>query len=336
MIEALFYEKKEERAVQCRLCGHECIIRPGKRGICCVRENKEGTLYSLNSDRLISSSVDPIEKKPLYHFLPGSSAFSIAAMGCNFHCSFCQNVSISQVSCSEGVYGQKITFEDVLKAALQSGAASLSYTYSEPTVFYEMVRGVGVLAREKGLKNTLVSNGFMSDDVARDMLSFMDGANIDLKFFRDESYRKLTGGNLEKVKSSIEIFAGSPSLWIEITTLLIPGINDSTEELKALSSWIASLDKNIPWHISRFFPHHKMIDKRPTPVSTLERAYETGKEQGLKFVYLGNVYDPDRENTICPSCGEVLIRRSGFWIDALHVLDGKCRYCRSEIPGVWK
>ena len=336
MIEALFYQKCENASVQCLLCGHMCRIAPGKRGICCVRENRDGTLFSLNADRLVSASSDPIEKKPLYHFLPGSSAFSVAAMGCNFRCSFCQNSSISQVSCHEPVSGQKINGDDIVKAAVQSGSASIAYTYSEPTVFYEMVREAGLLAAKKGLKNVIVSNGFMSDETAREMLDFIDGANIDLKFFKDETYRKYTGGNLEKVKSSIEIFAKSASLWLEITTLIIPGLNDSDEELRQMASWIASQNVNIPWHISRFSPQYKMTDRQATPSDTLQRAWSIGREQGLRFVYLGNIHDPEHEHTYCPGCEKVVIKRTGYWIDEMHMEGGFCRYCGTEISGIWK
>lgn len=336
MIEALFYTKNNDKSVTCSLCGHGCIIKEGKRGICEVRENINGVLYSLNSDLLISSASDPIEKKPLYHFLPGSTAFSIAAMGCNLKCSFCQNSSISQVSSKEPVEGQKISWSDIILAAKRSNASSIAYTYSEPTVFYEMVKGVGMIARQEGLKNILVTNGFMSDVVAHEMLSFIDGANVDLKFFNNENYKKLTNGDLEKVKSSIEIFAHADSFHLEITTLLIPGINDTVDELVNMASWIASLDINIPWHISRFFPQYKMLDKSSTTKDTLELAYRIGKEQGLKYVYLGNVHDRDREHTYCHKCEKAVIKRTGYWIDDININDGFCKYCGTEVSGVWK
>jgi len=256
-------------------------------------------------------------------------------MGCNFKCTFCQNSSISQVLCNETVEGEKVTWDTVLDAAFRSNAKSIAYTYSEPTVFYEMVKGVGMPAKEKGLKNVIVSNGFMSDDAAEEMVSFIDGANIDLKFFDPETYRKYTNGNLEKVKSSIEIFADASSFWLEVTTLIIPGLNDSDEELQQIASWIASLDGNIPWHISRFFPHFKMKNINSTSPEILKKAYDIGKTAGLKYVYLGNFHDPAHEHTYCSVCGKAVIKRTGYWIDENSVSGGFCGHCGSEIAGVW-
>jgi pyruvate formate lyase activating enzyme len=335
MREALFYSRLEKNRVKCRLCGHGCVIAPGKRGLCCVRENREGTLYSLNSGLLAACNNDPIEKKPLYHFYPGSKAFSIAAAGCNFKCPFCQNCSISQVSCTDSLEGDPVTAEDIVQGAVRAQALSIAYTYSEPTVFYEMVREVSLKAQERGLKNVLVSNGYMSDEAAKEMSSFIHAANIDLKFFSEDGYRKYTGGHLEKVKSSIEIFVKSGKTWVEITTLVIPGINDSDDELRELAGWIASLDRGIPWHVSRFFPQYRMMDREPTSSAVLEKAYRIGKDQGLEYIYLGNLHGSEHEHTCCPGCGSQVIVRDGYRIEKFLLEKGSCVSCGTRISGRW-
>jgi pyruvate formate lyase activating enzyme len=335
MKEALFYSGLEKDRVKCRLCGHGCVIAPGKRGLCCVRENQGGTLFSLNYGLLAACNNDPIEKKPLYHFQPGSTSFSIAAVGCNFKCPFCQNCYISQVSCTDPIEGDAVSADDIVKGALKAGSSSIAYTYGEPTVFYEMMKDVSQKALVKGLKNVLVSNGYMSDEAAQEMSSFIHAANIDLKFFTEEGYRKYAGGHLEKVKSSIEVFVKSGKTWVEITTLLVPGLNDSEAELRELAGWIASVGADIPWHVSRFFPQYQMLDKEPTPSSALEKAYRIGKEEGLKYIYIGNLRSAEFEHTYCAECGKPVIIRDGFWIEELLIEKGACKFCKSRIPGCW-
>ncbi len=333
MIEALFYDKIENGYVKCRLCGHNCVIPPDKKGVCRVRKNIGGKLYSLNSDKIVASALDPIEKKPLYHFLPGSFSFSVASAGCNFNCPFCQNYSISHI---EEVFGEKIDFKDIVRNAVYEKAESISYTYSEPTVFYELVKNVSLMAKKRGIKNVIVSNGFMSDEVAEEMSSFIDGANIDLKFFSNDSYKRYTSGNLDKVKSSIEILH-KKGVWVELTTLIIPGLNDSDEELDEMSKWIVSLDADIPWHISRFFPQYKMLDKDITPLATLKKAYEIGKSNGIRHIYIGNVRSVEEyESTYCWKCGKLLIKRNGFYVLKNDIEEGLCPECGAEIKGLWK
>jgi pyruvate formate lyase activating enzyme len=318
--------------VHCFLCAHHCRVAPGTRGLCGVRENREGVLYALTYGLPISAAVDPIEKKPLFHFLPGTLSFSIATVGCNFACSFCQNADISQMPSDRGIIrGSALAAEDVVRQAVDTGCRSVSYTYTEPTVFLEYARDCAVLARGAGLKNVFVTNGYMT----KQALDLMDGdlhaANVDLKAFSDDFYRAVVGARLKPVLDSIRRLV-SMGVWVEVTTLLIPGKNDGDEELRSIAAFLASIDPDIPWHVSRFFPTYKMLDVSPTPVSSLERAVTIGSEEGLRFVYAGNVSGHDSESTRCPSCGEVVIERRGFAIRRRRLDDGRCRACGAELP----
>jgi pyruvate formate lyase activating enzyme len=319
-------------AVHCFLCPHHCHIAPGERGRCGVRENRDGALVALTYEFPISAAVDPIEKKPLFHFLPGSLTFSIATVGCNFTCLFCQNSDISQMPRDQGVIrGSHFSVEEVVARALDTGCRSISYTYTEPTIFFEYARDCARLAVSKGLRNVFVSNAFMT----RQALDMIDGdlhaANIDLKGFSDDYYREVVGAPLKPVLDSIRRMV-ERGVWVEVTTLLIPGRNDSDEELRGLTRFLVSVNPDIPWHVSRFHPTYRMTDVPPTPVGSIERALRIGREEGLRFVYGGNVVGHDSESTLCPSCNERVIERRGFAISRTRLDGNKCRTCGTEIP----
>jgi pyruvate formate lyase activating enzyme len=327
--EAMFYKKLENNKLQCLLCSHYCTISPGKRGICRVRENQEGVLYSLNYRKLIAANIDPIEKKPLFHFYPGSQSYSIAAMGCNFRCLHCQNWSISQPE-RDVIEGQVVSPEKVVQNALNSGCLSISYTYTEPTIYFETAFEISQLARQKGLKNVFVTNGYISPDALNNFAPYLDAANIDLKAMSDSFYREVCGAKLKPVLDRIKQYY-ELGIWIEITTLIIPGYNDKDDELEAIAQFIADIDREIPWHISAFYPTYKLDNVPATPVSALQRAYQIGRDRGLRYVYEGNV--GQGENTDCPSCGKIVIKRQYFSAEN-RVEDGKCPFCGENIHGI--
>ncbi|MEN6465018.1 MAG: AmmeMemoRadiSam system radical SAM enzyme [Syntrophaceae bacterium] len=332
--EASLYTRKEEGRTSCCLCSHRCNIAPGKFGICNVRENVEGTLYTHSYGLLIARHIDPVEKKPLYHFQPGSLSYSIAAAGCNFQCEFCQNWEISQIKEVKklGLQSMKAEPRQIVEAALRSGCRSISYTYTEPTIFFEFARDTGVLAKEAALRNVFVTNGFMTGEALNEARSFLDAANVDLKSFRDDYYRKVCKGRLDPVLKSIAKMR-EHQVWVEVTTLIVPGLNDSDEELKDIAGFLAGLDVNIPWHISRFHPQYKMGGAESTPMETLNRAYRIGKEAGLRFVYQGNVIGKGN-HTYCYNCDRLLIERSGFNVGRNETREGKCPGCNSPIAGL--
>ncbi len=333
MKEAMFWESKDKHQVQCNLCHHRCVIQPGQRGICCVRENRSGVLYSLVYGKASAQAVDPIEKKPLYHFLPGTGSFSIATRGCNFKCLHCQNCHLSQVSTNESFSGDiSISPDQIVKSANEYGCQSISYTYTEPTVFYEYVYDTAQIAGRNGLRNALVTNGYTTPQALRQLAPYIDAANIDLKFFRDDLYRKICGARLKGVLDTIGTY-WELGIWIEITTLIIPFHNDSEDQLIGIAKFIASLSTNIPWHISAFYPMHKLTNVPPTPLSALIKARETGLAQGLKHIYMGNV--SERADTLCPECQAVLIERGRFRILSNQMDRGRCPVCHTEIAGVW-
>lgn len=287
------YEKLSDKKVKCGLCNHCCIINDGKRGICGVRENKKGKLYSLVYGRIIAEHIDPIEKKPLYHFMPGSFSLSIATIGCNFKCLHCQNSDISQISKQEIIsnkqWGKEKSPKEIVQDALESNCPSISYTYTEPTIFLEFAFDCMKLAKKKGLKNIWVSNGYMTKKVLDLITPYLDAINVDLKSFSEDFYRDICGVKLRPVLDNL-IDIKKRGIHLEITTLVIPGKNDSEKELKQVAAFIKKkLGKDIPWHVSRFFPHHEFLNMMPTPVEKILRAVEIGKEAGLKFVYTGNV-----------------------------------------------
>ena len=337
MKEAMFYQAGDDNKVKCFLCSHHCVIKPGKRGICGVRENREGVLYSLVYGRLVAENVDPIEKKPLFHFLPGSRSYSISTVGCNFRCMHCQNYNISQYPhLTDGdITGTSRSPEDVVDDAQRSRCQSISYTYVEPTIFYEFARDCSVLAHDRGIKNVFVSNGYMTPEVTRDLAPLLDGINIDVKAFTDDFYKKICKARLQPVLDNV-VLMHELGVWVEVTTLLIPGLNDSPEELQDIARFIKGVDPGMPWHVTAFFPTYKLTDREATPVATLKKARDIGLAAGLKYVYEGNIPGQGGENTYCPSCGTESISRFGFSIRNLNVENGKCTKCGEKIEGVWE
>lgn len=331
---ALLWEPLPEGRVQCHLCAHECHIAAGEVGVCRVRKNVNGRLFSLNADRVCAVHLDPIEKKPLHHFLPGSTSFSLAAMGCNFRCRFCQNHTISMVAGEEEIQGEPWAVEVLVEQARRSGAASISYTYTEPTVFFELTAAAAELASATGLKNVMVTNGFMSPAALRLITPFLDAANVDLKSFSDSFYRTWCRGRLQPVCDTIQAMRAA-GVWVEVTTLLIPGLNDDPEEIRRLAEFLVSVDPAMPWHVSRFFPQHELTDRPVTPLAAVERSLEIGAAAGLHHLYGGNIPDGRWSATHCRSCRAVLISRRGYSIrlEALH--EGRCRECGAPAAGVW-
>jgi len=334
LVEARLYDKLEDQRVQCHLCAHRCRISEGKRGVCAVRENRGGTLYTLVYGRTISQHVDPVEKKPLAHFYPGTRAYSIATVGCNFRCQWCQNANISQMPRETGlIVGESASPEEIVAGALRSNCRSIAYTYTEPTIFFEYAYDTARLAHEEGIANIYVTNGFMTDDMLEMFDPYLDAANVDLKAFRDETYRQYVGGRLQPVLDSLKTMK-ELGIWLEVTTLVIPDINDDEEELRDAARFVAQeLGPETPWHISRFFPGYEMRHVPPTPTATLRRALEIGREEGLRYIFVGNV--PGEANTECHACGELLIRRAGYRIVANHVAPGQvCPNCGTPVAGV--
>jgi pyruvate formate lyase activating enzyme len=342
MREALLYQGLDGQRVRCDLCAHRCVIAAGHKGVCQVRENRGGVLYTLVYGLPLSQAVDPIEKKPLFHFYPGSTAFSIATAGCNFRCAFCQNADISQVVREEGwIPGREATAEAVVHAARRSGARSLAFTYTEPTVFFEYSYDIARIAHDAGLANVYVTNGYMTPEmlelfqgVGDGHARWLDAANVDLKAFRDDTYRKVCGARLQPVLDSL-VMMKTLGVWVEVTTLLVPALNDSDSELRDIAQFLSTeLGFETPWHVSRFHPDYKMRDRGPTPASALIRACELGQEAGLRYVYVGNLPGAGREDTLCPSCGRTVVGRRGFQVTLRAICEGQCAYCGTRIDGV--
>jgi pyruvate formate lyase activating enzyme len=335
MKEALLYDVLDNKRVKCNLCAHRCIIAEGRLGVCNVRENRNGVLYTLVYGRTISQHVDPIEKKPLYHFYPGSKAYSIATPGCNFRCQWCQNWEIAQMPRERGVInGFYVSPEEIVSDAIATSSRSIAYTYTEPTIFFEYTLDVAKRAKSAGIANVYVTNGYMTSEMLDMMAPYLDSANVDLKAFHDRTYKRYVGAGIQPVFDSL-VKMKELDIWVEVTTLIIPEVNDDYDELREIAVFIAdNLGTETPWHISRFFPHYKMSNIPPTPVDTLTHARELGKEAGLQYVYLGNV--GGETNTNCHQCGVQLIRRQGYWIALNRVKAGKCPECGTSVAGVFE
>ena len=356
--EARYYETLADGKVLCTLCPHDCRIPEGARGACGVRYNHRGRLYTLVYDKVAAREVNPIEKKPLFHFYPGSYAYSIATVGCNLRCSFCQNWYLSQwpkdhlpkhlnrsneevpeqicpqlEAFERVVTGEPITPQAIVQAAKQTGCLSISYTFTEPTIFYELAYDTAVLAHEQGLKNNFVSNGFISEAPLRELATVLDAANIDLKFFREQTYRRVSRARLQPILDAVGLYH-ELGVWLEVTTLIIPGLNDSEAELRQIAEFIYNIDAAIPWHVSQYYPAYKMLDRTPTPVETLRRAREIGFEIGLRYVYEGNVPGEGGENTYCYNCGALLIERYGFYVQQNRIQQSECPDCGTTIDGI--
>jgi len=332
----MLYDTVEGGGVACGLCHHRCRIDSGDFGVCGVRRNQEGRLYTLVYGEVIAAHVDPIEKKPLFHFLPGTQSLSVATTGCNFRCSFCQNWQISQGSKGRepDLSGRRMDPPDIVAAALGQGCRSISFTYTEPTIYFEYAYDTARLALEAGLYNVFVTNGYMTRAAVDTIRPYLHACNVDLKSFQEDFYRKMCGARLAPVLETIRLLREC-GIWVEVTTLVIPGQNDSERELTEIAAFIADVDRDIPWHISRFHPDFQYLESTATPVETLRRAHDIGMAQGLRYVYLGNVWG-EAEDTICPSCGRTVIGRRGFSITGDRLEEGSCPSCGGAIAGVFQ
>lgn len=354
MNKVALYKKSEKNLVRCTCCQRKCLIAPGNSGYCGVRKNIDGDLYLQVYGKAIAVNIDPIEKKPFYHFLPGSKAFSFGTIGCNFRCKFCQNWDISQATaqikerykddrakqelligkiCAEG---QDLPPEKIVEYCEENKIPVIAYTYNEPTIFTEYAADIAKLAKEKGIKNVYVTNGYESEECLDFIKGWCDAMNIDIKAYNEDFYMDVCGqvklqGVLDTVKK-----AWNKGIWIECTTLLIPDLNDNVNELTTLAKYIASISKDIPWHVTAFHPDYRMIDKPSTPSESLEKAWQIGKDEGLKFVYTGNIFG-GHEDTECPKCKEILIEREGMsCIEWKVQKNGTCPKCKEKISGIWK
>ncbi|XOB40598.1 MAG: AmmeMemoRadiSam system radical SAM enzyme [Candidatus Nealsonbacteria bacterium] len=333
MKEAYLYDKLDNKKVKCRNCAHYCLIEPGKRGICGVRENIDGKLYALNYQKAIDVNIDPIEKKPLFHFLPGTQSLSIATVGCNLACKNCQNYTISQgFKGKKEILGQNLTPEDIVNLAIKNNLPSISYTYTEPTIFLEYALDTMKLARKQGLKNVWVSNGFMTEESAKLVIPYLDANNIDIKSFSDEFYQEQCGARLKPVLETARLMKKS-GVWLEITTLAIPTLSDSEEMFREIAKFIKEeLGPETPWHVTQFSGaiSWKLQHLPDTLIETLKKAYNIGKEAGLKYVYTGNIPGLASEDTVCQRCGALVINRTGYFI-VRQDKKGKCPKCKQDL-----
>jgi len=332
--EASFYDKLEENKVKCRLCPRECVTDPGKRGHCGVRENRDGTYYSLVYGRPVSVNNDPIEKKPLFHVHPGSKAFSLATVGCNIDCKFCQNHEISQAS-PDDVRPPYAPPELVANAARQAGSKVVAYTYSEPTVFFEYMHDCAAAAKERGIGNVVISNGFIQEAPLKKLLPLLTAYKVDFKAFSQNFYAKQCEGRLKPVQETLKRLAGS-GVWFEIVVLVIPTLNDDLDEIKRMAAWVVKeLGPNVPVHFTRFHPAYKLQNLPRTPVKTVVAARKTAMKEGCRFVYTGNMPGGEGESTYCPKCGHCVLKRYGHFVLSKELKAGKCAKCGEIIPGVW-
>jgi pyruvate formate lyase activating enzyme len=334
MKEAMFYKRLADNTVRCDLCAHRCVIEDGEKGFCGVRENRSGTLYSLVYGRAIAMHVDPIEKKPLFHYQPGSYSLSVATVGCNFRCRHCQNADLSIRPIEDHhVAGQNVPPEELVAAAQRSDCASVAYTYTEPTIFFEYALDTARLASREGLGNVFVTNGYMTDEALRTIAPVLDAANVDLKAFSEQHYEHICEARLAPVLDTLRLMKRL-GIWLEVTTLLIPTVNDSDTELRQIAEFIIDLGPEVPWHISRFYPTFRMNDLPPTPAESIQRGRQIGLEAGLKYVYSGNLPGDDGESTFCPQCGQRVIHRQGYEILESRLQEGRCNQCQTVIDGM--
>lgn len=331
--EAMFYTGLKNGAVRCDLCAHHCLIEDQDYGFCTVRQNLSGTLYSHVFGETIARNIDPVEKKPLYHFLPGTASFSIGTPGCNFKCGFCQNWQISQAGQKSTALGSRLLPDEVVQEALINNCASIAYTYTEPTIFFEYAYETAKLAKEEGIKNVFVTNGYITSKALDVMAPYLDAANVDLKAWDNEYYKTHCKARLKPVLATIRHLKDL-SIWQELTTLIIPGENDTDDQLNGIAEFIAGVSVDIPWHISAFHPTYEFMDRVSTPVQTLQKAEKIGKSHGLRYIYQGNV--PAENSTSCPGCGEQVITRNYMGVRGISIKDSKCPSCRAAIAGIWK
>lgn len=334
MKEALLYEHLPDGKVRCNLCAHRCLVLPGHHGICGVRVNRDGNLYTLVYGRSIAQESDPIEKKPLYHFYPGTSAYSIATVGCNLHCLFCQNWQISQVvTPDQFLLGEEAPPEEIVRRASLAGAQSIAYTYTEPTIFFEYALDTARIAHSRGLKNVFVTNGYETPEAVETIRPYLDAANVDLKSFNDRYYRKVVGATLQPVLDTLRLLK-SLGVWLEVTTLVVPGLNDSPEEFRAIAQFLArDTGADTPWHLSRFHPSHKLANLPSTDEAVLERAREIAVKEGLRYVYMGNIPGSLWQTTYCAACSERLIEREGPAMTANYTKASACPRCGLKVAG---
>jgi pyruvate formate lyase activating enzyme len=336
MKEARFYTREEDLSVTCYLCNHRCHIKQEKKGVCSVRQNMNGILYTLVYGNPIAQHVDPIEKKPLFHYFPGSLSFSIATVGCNFRCLHCQNSDISQAPRESSILSHQIfPPEKIVEAAKKNRCRSISYTYTEPTIYCEYAFDCAVLAKGEGIGNVFVTNGYITPEALKEIKPYLDAANIDLKSFRDDFYRRVCGARLEPTLDSIRAYKEF-GIWIELTTLIIPNHNDTEEELRDIARFIKELGVDTPWHVTAFYPTYKITDQHRTPAGILRKAREIGLNEGLRYVYTGNVPGDDGENTYCYQCGKLLVERIGFSVKKNNIRNAKCSDCSAKIDGIWE
>jgi pyruvate formate lyase activating enzyme len=334
-IEARYYERLPGGEIRCLLCPKMCRVAPGERGACGVRENRGGTYYSLVYGQPCAIHLDPIEKKPFFHVLPGTQAFSLATVGCNLTCKFCQNWQISQ-SRPEDVQIEYTPPERIAGEARRSGARSIAYTYGEPVVFNEYVQDIAALGRSEGILSVVVSNGYINERALLDLCTAVDAIKIDLKAFTDDYYRKICGATLQPVLDTI-VRIRSSGVWLELVYLMVPTLNDDPGKLREMAQWLkANVGSDVPIHFSRFYPQYQLRDLPPTPIPSLERAYDICREVGLDYVYIGNVPGHRTENTYCPSCSEIVVSRRGYRVASVDIVEGRCRFCDRTIPGIWE
>ena len=333
--EAMWYRKIDDETVQCQLCPRKCVLMNGQRGACRVREARDGKLYTLVYELPCSVHVDPIEKKPIFHMLPGSRSFSIATAGCNLRCKYCQNWQISQ-NPPEATRNTELSCEDAVKLAVDYNCRSIAYTYSEPTIFYEYMIDIAKLAKKKGIKGVYVTGGYINPEPLRELCKYIDAANVDLKGFDEKFLMEVCAEELQPVLDMLKILK-EEGVWIEITNLIVPTLNDDPETIRKMCVWMKdNLGPDVPLHFSRFWPMYKLKNLFPTPVPTLEKARQIALDVGLNYVYIGNIPGHEGNNTYCPKCEKMLVRRTGFAILENNIVDGKCGFCGQKMPGLWE